>query len=190
MGGRTAAGGGMWARLRTWPGKLTENIVQAVARDVMADALVAMDGRGVPLVATIHDELVAEVPETKGLHHAGLDALGDAQRPSWAGPAGGRRRLGRVQIQEGLKAMDTAVAEQIVAVEYILKDRFPDCAVLLLVQTPGTDYFTLSSNLTNDESAAVLAMMALQLKATSALESGIPSPLNRRERRAQGKKLD
>jgi hypothetical protein len=86
--------------------------------------------------------------------------------------------------------MDTAVAEQIVAVEYILKDRFPDCAVLLLVQTPGTDYFTLSSNLTNDESAAVLAMMALQLKATSALESGIPSPLNRRERRAQGKKLD
>jgi DNA polymerase len=84
MGGRTAAGGGMWVRLRTWPGKLTENIVQAVARDVMADALVAMDGRGVPLVATIHDELVAEVPEPKGYTTLAWMLWAMRRRPSWA----------------------------------------------------------------------------------------------------------
>jgi DNA polymerase len=56
---------GAWMRLRTWPGKLCENSVQAVARDVLADAMVTMDRAGVPLIATVHDELVAEVPTPK-----------------------------------------------------------------------------------------------------------------------------
>lgn len=54
--------GGGWLRLRAWPGKIAENITQAVARDVMAEAMIKL--RGLPLIATIHDELVAEVPET------------------------------------------------------------------------------------------------------------------------------
>lgn len=58
--------GGNWARLRSWPGKLVENLVQAIARDVMAEALVRMDSKGVPLIATIHDELVAEVEQARG----------------------------------------------------------------------------------------------------------------------------
>jgi DNA polymerase len=84
MGGRTAAGGGMWTRLWSWPGKLTENVVQAVARDVMAEALVRMDEKGIPIIATIHDELVAEVPEDQG--QATLDWMLWAmrQRPAWA----------------------------------------------------------------------------------------------------------
>ncbi len=53
--------GGGWIRLRAWPGKIAENVTQAVARDVMVEAMLKL-GK-VPLVATIHDELIAEVPE-------------------------------------------------------------------------------------------------------------------------------
>jgi DNA polymerase len=55
--------GGGWVRLRAWPGKLVENVTQAVARDVMVEAMLKL--RGVPLVATIHDELIAEVVENR-----------------------------------------------------------------------------------------------------------------------------
>lgn len=51
-----------WGPIRTYGGKLVENITQAVARDLMADAMLRMDAAGLPLVATIHDELIAEVP--------------------------------------------------------------------------------------------------------------------------------
>ena len=53
--------GGNWTRLRAWPGKIVENITQAVARDVMTEAMLQM--RGARLIATIHDELIAEIPE-------------------------------------------------------------------------------------------------------------------------------
>jgi DNA polymerase len=53
--------GGNWTRLRAWPGKTAENITQAVARDVMVEAMLQL--RDLPLIATIHDELIAEVPE-------------------------------------------------------------------------------------------------------------------------------
>jgi DNA polymerase len=53
--------GNSWTRLRAWPGKTVENITQAVARDVMVEAMLMLSG--LPLVATIHDELIAEIPE-------------------------------------------------------------------------------------------------------------------------------
>ena len=53
-----------WERLRTYGGKLAENATQAVARDAMADAMLAADERPeLDLVLTVHDELVAEAPE-------------------------------------------------------------------------------------------------------------------------------
>jgi DNA polymerase len=58
-----AGGGSGWTRLRSWPGKLVENIVQATARDVMADAMIELDAQGIPLTATVHDELIADVPD-------------------------------------------------------------------------------------------------------------------------------
>jgi DNA polymerase len=56
---------GRWSWARSWPGKLTENVVQAIARDVMAEALILARRRKVPLIATVHDELVAEVEEAR-----------------------------------------------------------------------------------------------------------------------------
>jgi DNA polymerase len=56
---------GRWAWVRSWPGKLTENIVQAIARDVMAEAIIKVHRRGPPLIATVHDELISEVPAAR-----------------------------------------------------------------------------------------------------------------------------
>lgn len=50
-----------WMRFTTHGGKLTENIVQAVARDIMAGALLRSEAVALPVVLHVHDEIVAEV---------------------------------------------------------------------------------------------------------------------------------
>lgn len=62
----TVITGGKWARTSTYGGKIVENITQAVARDIMADAMLRMDGSiYIPLI-TVHDEQVSEVPTGQG----------------------------------------------------------------------------------------------------------------------------
>ena len=51
-----------WTRIDTWGGKLVENATQAVARDLLADAMLRLDDGSDDLDATIHDELIAEPP--------------------------------------------------------------------------------------------------------------------------------
>jgi len=55
-----------WLPTRTYGGKLTENIVQGIARDFLADAMLRVD-REYPIVATVHDEIISEAPENKSL---------------------------------------------------------------------------------------------------------------------------
>lgn len=50
-----------WEWIETWGGKLTENIVQAVARDCLAETMTNCMNAGFPIVFHIHDELVMEV---------------------------------------------------------------------------------------------------------------------------------
>lgn len=50
-----------WFTIDTYGGKLTENLDQAIARDVLAEALIKCEERGLPTVMHVHDEIVAEV---------------------------------------------------------------------------------------------------------------------------------
>jgi hypothetical protein len=49
----------------TWGGKLTENVVQSLARDVFAHHIRQTEAAGLPVVWTVHDEIIVEVPEAE-----------------------------------------------------------------------------------------------------------------------------
>lgn len=51
-----------WVLLETYGGKLVENIVQAVARDLLAVAIANAEAAGFKIVIHVHDEIVADEP--------------------------------------------------------------------------------------------------------------------------------
>lgn len=70
-----------WERINSYGPKFVENIVQAIARDLLTDAMCRMDWAGYRIVMHVHDEIVVEAPvETS------LDELCDlmAQTSEWA----------------------------------------------------------------------------------------------------------
>ena len=66
-GSKTTAG--RWGTLETYGGKLSENLVQAIARDCLCAAMKRLTDAGYKICAHIHDEVILEMPEGKG----GLD---------------------------------------------------------------------------------------------------------------------
>lgn len=54
---------GAWGRIESYGPKLVENIVQAVARDCLAEAICRLENNGFPVVFHVHDEVICEVPE-------------------------------------------------------------------------------------------------------------------------------
>lgn len=49
-----------WGKVKTWGGKLTENITQAIARDCLATALLRLEEAGYDVVFHVHDEVIIE----------------------------------------------------------------------------------------------------------------------------------
>lgn len=49
-----------WGRIETYGGKLVENVVQAIARDCLAQAIEHLETAGLPVVFHIHDEVVID----------------------------------------------------------------------------------------------------------------------------------
>lgn len=49
-----------WGRIETYGGKLVENVVQAIARDCLAQAIGHLEAAGLPVVFHIHDEVVID----------------------------------------------------------------------------------------------------------------------------------
>lgn len=52
-----------WGEIDTYGGKLTENIVQAIARDLLGNSMLQLESSGYYPVCHIHDECLVEVPE-------------------------------------------------------------------------------------------------------------------------------
>lgn len=52
-----------WSRIETYSGKLVENITQATARDLLAEAMWRIENAGLDIVGHVHDEVILEVPE-------------------------------------------------------------------------------------------------------------------------------
>lgn len=51
-----------WGVESTYGGKMTENIVQAIARDCLAETLKRIDARGLQVVFHVHDEVIIDAP--------------------------------------------------------------------------------------------------------------------------------
>ena len=71
-------------RMGTWGGKLTENVVQAVSRDLLYEAMLRLETKGHTTVLAVHDELVTE----RKLNGNGSDDIEMLrimeERPVWA----------------------------------------------------------------------------------------------------------
>lgn len=72
-----------WERLETYYGKLVENIVQAVARDVFMSGMRRAELNGYPVVLRVHDELVCEVPDDPSFTHERLADM-MSTNPGWS----------------------------------------------------------------------------------------------------------
>ncbi len=71
-----------WDIRTTYGGRLTENIVQAVARDIQANSIVQLEKAGYSVILHVHDEIVSEVK-------AGTGSVEEFERimstmPDWA----------------------------------------------------------------------------------------------------------
>lgn len=73
-----------WRRVKSYGGKLFENCIQSLARDVLADNMPLVEEAGMPIVLSVHDELITEVDD----HRRDLtgDRLGELMShvPDWA----------------------------------------------------------------------------------------------------------
>jgi DNA polymerase len=79
--------GNTWDRIATHPGKICENIIQAVARDLLVEGLFhASRDTALEIVGHVHDEILALADADD---ESALDRLMDAMRhmPEWAADA-------------------------------------------------------------------------------------------------------
>lgn len=74
-----------WSDIRTYGGKLVENVTQAVARDVMADAMLRVEEGNYPfeIMLTVHDELITEAPDDDEIDDKLLSEILSVP-PNWA----------------------------------------------------------------------------------------------------------
>jgi DNA polymerase len=74
-----------WGQIDTYGGKLTENIVQAISRDLLGYAMINLEANGYGITMHVHDEAIAEVPDD-GRAEEHLDKMIKIMRhtPNWA----------------------------------------------------------------------------------------------------------
>ena len=72
-----------WTRVKTYGGKLVENITQAAARDVLAANMQRIEDAGYEILLSVHDELITETPDTDEYSSDELARLMSIN-PTWA----------------------------------------------------------------------------------------------------------
>ena len=74
-----------WARLTTYGGKLTENVIQAISRDLLTNAIFKVYDLGYEIVLHVHDEICAEIPDDENKENV-LKIMSNAMSdtPDWA----------------------------------------------------------------------------------------------------------
>jgi len=72
-----------WERINTRGGALTENLCQAIARDILVHGMQLAEENGMPVIAHVHDEIISEVSECNS---AGIERLIKCMStpPKWA----------------------------------------------------------------------------------------------------------
>jgi len=70
-----------WDRIESYGPKFVENIVQATARDILAESMLRLDAAGYRIVMHVHDEVVIEAPDTASLNDI-CAVMGET--PAWA----------------------------------------------------------------------------------------------------------
>lgn len=75
-----------WGRVDTYGGKITENIIQAVARDLLAEAIKNVEAEGFKTVLHVHDEIIAEHQHVRKEAETALKEMLNAMTrlPEWA----------------------------------------------------------------------------------------------------------
>ena len=74
--------GKKWTQIETYGPKLVENIVQAISRDLLSNALINLKKMDIDVVMHVHDEVVVEVEKGKSSVKEVCDVL--AMAPKWA----------------------------------------------------------------------------------------------------------
>lgn len=73
-----------WGEIDTYGGKLTENIVQAIARDLLGNSMLNMQEEGFAITMHVHDEAIAEIPLENAEEHYNNMVKAMEQVPVWA----------------------------------------------------------------------------------------------------------
>jgi DNA polymerase len=72
-----------WQRLKSYGGKLAENVTQGAARDVLASSMQPIEDAGYEIVLTVHDEIIAEAPDSDEFNTEHMASLMSTV-PAWA----------------------------------------------------------------------------------------------------------
>jgi DNA polymerase len=72
-----------WQRVKTYGGKLFENLCQAESRDVLFSSMPHVEAAGYDIVLSVHDELLTEAPDTEDYSERQLSEL-ISTVPVWA----------------------------------------------------------------------------------------------------------
>ncbi len=72
---------GQWLRTTTYGGRLTENVCQATSREILMYAARNLEEAGYPIILTIYDEILAEVPDGFGSMEEFTDIM--TALPEW-----------------------------------------------------------------------------------------------------------